>query len=241
MTASSKKESSRRVSVNAAKSTKAPVRSVFVGPPGGGKGTHAKRLSERYGIPHISTGDILRAHINEGTPLGKNAKTLIEKGNLVPDHLIIEMVADRLKAPDVQKGFILDGFPRTIEQAKALDQMLLKKKMPLNLVVDFETTEDMIVGRLSGRRFCPKCSATYHLRNPVLQPKKDGICDQCGGALVQRKDDEPATIKTRLSVYHKQTEPLIQYYRDNGILISVNGDLDVEPLEAHLWKHFELL
>ena len=215
------------------------ARVVFLGPPGGGKGTHAKRLSTRYGIPHISTGDILRERVSDGSPLGKKIKSFIENGKLVPDELIIEMVDDRLRGPDVQKGFILDGFPRTIEQAKALDQILAKRKMPLNLVADFNTTEDVIIRRLSGRRICPKCGANYHIKN--IPPKRVGICDTCGSALVQRKDDEEHTVRTRLKVYHAQTTPLTKYYQDHGLLATVNGSLEVEPLEKDLWRLMDAL
>lgn len=180
---------------------------------------------------------MLRARMGDGTPLGKRAKTFIENGRLVPDDLIIEIIAERLKAPDVKGGFILDGFPRTIEQAKALDQMLAASKIPLNLVIDFETSEEVVIRRLSGRRICPKCSANFHVRN--IPPKRAGICDTCGTALIQRKDDNEATVRTRLKVYVNQTTPLIQYYRDQGLLKVVDGNLEVGPLEKFLWKHIE--
>ncbi len=208
------------------------ARVVFLGPPGGGKGTHAKRLSKRYGIPHISTGDILRERMNDGSPLGKRLKSFIENGKLVPDKLIIQMVEERLREPDVEKGFILDGFPRTIEQAKALNQILEKQKTPLNRVIDFNTSEEVIINRLSGRRICANCGANYHVKN--IPPKREGICDVCGSALTQRKDDEEQTVRTRLKVYHAETTPLEKFYEDHQLLATVNGGLEVEPLEKDL-------
>lgn len=208
------------------------LRIVLLGPPGAGKGTHAKILSERYGIPHVSTGDILRSHIQNETPLGKKAKSFIDNGRLVPDELVIEMMAHRLENPDVKKGFILDGFPRTAEQAKALDVILEKLKMPLSFVLEFDTSEEVIVFRLSGRRACPNCGMNYHLQN--ITPKIEGICDKCGTALIQRKDDKPETIKERLRVYHEQTEPLIQFYKDRKLIRMVNGNLEIGPLQNEL-------
>lgn len=208
------------------------LRIVLLGPPGAGKGTHAKILSERYRIPHISTGDILRSHIKSETPLGKKAKSFIDSGKLVPDDLVIEMVGHRLEDPDVKNGFILDGFPRTVEQAEALGTMLERRKMPLSFVLEFDTSEDVIVFRLSGRRACPNCGANYHLQNIV--PKQDGICDQCGTPLIQRKDDKPETIRERLKVYHDQTEPLIKFYTDQKLLRIINGNLEIDPLQKQL-------
>lgn len=208
------------------------LRIVLLGPPGAGKGTHAKILSERYQIPHISTGDILRSHIKSETPLGKKAKSFIDNGRLVPDDLVIEMVSHRLEKPDVKNGFILDGFPRTVEQAKALGALLEAKKIPLSFVLEFDTSEEVIVFRLSGRRACPKCGANYHLQNIV--PKKDGICDHCGTALIQRKDDTIDTIRERLKVYHDQTEPLVKFYKDKKLLRVINGNLEIGPLQKQL-------
>src|SRR3989338_1063073 len=205
-----------------------PLRIVLLGPPGAGKGTHAKILSERYELPHISTGDILRSQIKEGTLLGKKAKSFIDSGKLVPDELVVEMVRDRLGNSDVNKGFILDGFPRTVEQAKALEKMLAEKKMPINLVLEFATSERVVVDRLSGRRACSNCGANYHIRN--IPPRQEGICDLCGKALVQRKDDEPETVRKRLKVYQDQTTPLTQFYKERKVLRAVSGDLEIEPL-----------
>ncbi len=208
------------------------LRIVLLGPPGAGKGTHAKILSERYRIPHISTGDILRSHIKSETPLGKKAQSFIDNGKLVPDDLVIEMVNHRLENPDVKNGFILDGFPRTVEQAKALGALLEERKIPLSFVLEFDTSEEVIIFRLSGRRTCPKCGANYHLQNIV--PKQDGICDQCQTALIQRKDDTIDTIRERLKVYHEQTEPLVKFYKDKKLLRVINGNLEIGPLQKQL-------
>ena len=214
-------------------------RIVLLGPPGAGKGTHAKILSERYEIPHISTGDLLRSQIQEGTSLGQQAKSFIDSGKLVPDDLVVEMVKNRLGNPDVTKGFILDGFPRTVEQAKALNEMLAERKMPLNLVLEFDTSERVIIDRLSGRRTCTNCNANYHIRN--IPPKREGICDVCNKPLTQRKDDQPETIRKRLKVYQDQTAPLIEFYKRQKLLRAVNGDLEVEPLQEELEQSFQSL
>ena len=211
-------------------------RIVLLGPPGAGKGTHAKILSERYEIPHISTGDLLRSQIQNGTALGKRAKAFIDSGKLVPDDLVVEMMNHRLGESDIRNGFILDGFPRTVEQAKSLDELLERHKTPLNLVLEFDTSEAVIVDRLSGRRTCPHCNANYHARN--IPPKQEGICDQCGHTLIQRKDDQPETIRKRLQVYAQQTAPLIEFYKKRKLLRAVNGDLEIEPLQEELAHHF---
>ncbi len=212
---------------------------VLFGPPGAGKGTHAKILSERYGISHISTGDLLRSQIQEGTPLGKRAKSFIDSGKLVPDELVVEMVKNQLQNSDVRKGFILDGFPRTVEQAKALEDMLLKNETPINLALQFDTSEEVIVDRLSGRRTCSNCSANYHIRN--IPPQREGICDLCGNPLTQRKDDQPDTVRKRLKVYQDQTAPLIEFYEERQVLRAVNGDLEIEPLQEVLVQNIQSL
>ena len=208
------------------------LRIVLLGPPGAGKGTHAKILSERYKIPHISTGDILRSQIQKQTPLGQRAKSFIDSGKLVPDNLVVEMVQERLRNDDVKNGFILDGFPRTVDQAEALDEILEKAKMSLHFVLQFDTSEEVIVDRLSGRRACPNCGANYHVYN--IPPKNEGICDVCSRPLIQRKDDEPETVRKRLKVYQEQTAPLIEFYKKRKLLRVVNGDLEIEPLQAEL-------
>ncbi len=203
-----------------------------MGPPGAGKGTHAQVLSKDLNAVHVSTGDMLRESLRAATPLGLKAKTYMEKGELVPDEVVIAMVAERLSKPDAAKGFILDGFPRTADQAKSLDKTLEALKMPLDSVLYFKTSLEVIVARLSGRRVCSKCGKTFHIRN--FRPKVEGICDACGSALVQRPDDREETIKNRLEVYEKQTAPLIEYYQKQNNLEEVPGDLEVDPLQAFL-------
>ena len=223
---------------NRAASEKKDMRLVLLGPPGAGKGTHAKILSEKFKAFHLATGDILRQHIRGKTPLGVKAKDIIESGNLVPDHLVNEMMFEEIL--NVKKpAFILDGYPRTIGQAEALDEFLKKNAMKLDGVLDFETSEKVIIDRLSGRRVCPKCGANFHIRN--IPSKKEGICDLCGEKLIQRKDDTPETIQHRLEMYQKETSPLIQYYKKQDILMPVPGDYDVPELQAVLKTLFDEL
>lgn len=195
---------------------------ILLGPPGAGKGTQAEILAERYDIPTISTGNMIRAEIREGTPLGQKTKQYIDDGQLVPDEIIMAIVESRLAKPDCEKGFILDGIPRTIPQAQALDEMNLGDYIVLNIAVG----DDEILSRLGGRRVCGKCGATYHVTfNP---PKEDGKCNACGDALIIRPDDKQETIKKRLDVYHEQTEPLIAYYEKAGKLINILSEGSVE-------------
>lgn len=195
---------------------------VLLGPPGAGKGTQAKQISSKYGIPHISTGDIFRKNISEKTELGVKAKGYMDKGLLVPDELTIEIVKDRLTESDCKSGFLLDGFPRTVKQAQALDGFL-DGKIDTALLID--VPKENIVGRMTGRRVCPNCGASYHIKfNP---PKVDGKCDTCGTALVQRKDDSEETVNERLDVYYKQTEPLVQYYKSANVLRAVDGTKNI--------------
>lgn len=196
---------------------------VFLGPPGVGKGTYAKELSKRYNIPHISTGDIFREEIRKGTELGKKVKSYVERGELVPDEIVIEVVRKRLSQDDCKRGFILDGFPRTINQAIALDSIV-----KVDLVFNFVAPKSVIIERLSGRRICRKCGAIYHIKfNP---PKRPGICDKCGGPLYQREDDKPEVIEERLRVYEKQTAPIVDYYRKKGILVEVDASRNMEEV-----------
>lgn len=195
---------------------------VMLGAPGAGKGTIASRLSAKYGIPHISTGDIFRANIKNGTELGKKAKSYMDQGLLVPDELTYDLVMDRIGQEDCKKGFILDGFPRTIPQAEALTDALDEKDEQMDYALNVILSDDKIVKRMSGRRSCPKCGAVYHII--TLPPKQEGICDKCGSKLVQRADDAEETVKKRLEVYHEQTEPLIEYYHRAGIIVEVSGD-----------------
>jgi adenylate kinase len=197
---------------------------IMLGAPGAGKGTQAKKLAAKYGIPHISTGDIFRANIKNGTELGKKAKIFMDQGLLVPDDLVVDLIIDRFKEPDCQKGYVLDGFPRTIPQAKALDDALAMNGEAVEYAIDVDVADEAIVRRMSGRRACVGCGATYHIVN--IPPKKEGICDVCGGVLILRDDDKPETVEKRLKVYHEQTQPLIEYYKGKGILRSVDGTKD---------------
>ena len=194
---------------------------IMLGAPGAGKGTQAKRVAEEYGIPHISTGDIFRANIRDNTELGKKAKEYMDKGLLVPDELTCDLVMNRISEADCKDGFVLDGFPRTIPQADALTKALEEKGMSMDAAVDIEVPDENIIGRMAGRRFCPKCGATYHV--VALPPKSEGICDNDGEKLVIRDDDKEETVRNRLSVYHKETQPLIDYYKKTQILKTVDG------------------
>lgn len=194
---------------------------IMLGAPGAGKGTQAARIAEKYGLPHISTGDIFRSNIKNGTQLGKKAKEYMDQGLLVPDELTCDLVVDRISQDDCGRGYILDGFPRTIPQAEALSAALKKLGTAVDYAVDIHVPDENIVSRMSGRRACLKCGATYHVAfNP---PAKEGICDVCGEQLVLREDDRPETVQRRLDVYHEQTQPLIDYYQDRGVLHTVDG------------------
>ena len=201
---------------------------IMLGAPGAGKGTQAKKIAEKCGIPHISTGDIFRANIKNGTELGKKAKTYMDQGLLVPDELVCDLVVDRIQQDDCKKGYILDGFPRTIPQAESLDKALQAIGEKMDYAIDVEVPDENIVKRMGGRRACVGCGATYHL---VYAPtKKEGICDVCGGELILRDDDKPETVQKRLGVYHEQTQPLIDYYKNQGILREVDGSVDMEDV-----------
>ena len=189
---------------------------VFLGPPGAGKGTVAVKVSEELGIPHISTGDLFRKAIKDQTELGKKVKSILDSGELVPDDLTVALVEERLNQGDTGKGFILDGFPRTIPQAEALDTI-----STLQMAVNFSVADEVLVDRLSGRRVCKNCGATYHVK--FAPPRKEGICDSCGGELYTRQDDAPEAIKNRLQVYYRQTQPLIDYYKDKGIKTDIDA------------------
>ena len=200
------------------------MRIVLIGPPGAGKGTQAVMLSEKLRYLHLSTGDILRENVKGVTEIGKKAKSFMEKGELVPDDIVIEMMFEKIKASGRNKGFILDGFPRTIYQAQRIDTALDKLGMPIDIAVYFKTSIDTVISRLAGRRLCKNCGANYHIVN--MPPKKENTCDKCGGELYQRKDDNAATIEKRLEVYNNQTKELIDYYKGKGILKEVSGDLE---------------
>ncbi|MEI8344484.1 MAG: adenylate kinase [Candidatus Omnitrophota bacterium] len=208
------------------------MRMVLLGPPGAGKGTQAAVLSKDYGILHISTGDMLREALKAGSELGLKAKAFMEKGALVPDEVVIGLVGQRLKKADAATGFILDGFPRTPEQARSLGVTLAELKMPLDAVVYFQTSETVVVSRLSGRRVCSKCGSIFHILN--FKPKKEDICDKCGSSLTHRPDDREETVRKRLQVYTQQTAPLIEYYEREKLLVQVSGDLEVGVLNKVL-------
>ena len=201
---------------------------IMLGAPGAGKGTQAKMIAEKFNIPHISTGDILRANIKNGTELGKKAKEYMDKGQLVPDELTVEILLDRVAADDCKNGYVLDGFPRTIPQADVLDKELTKLGDKVDFALNVDVPDENIVRRMSGRRACLKCGATYHIEH--IPPKQEGICDKCGSELVQRDDDKPETVQNRLSVYHEQTQPLIDYYNKKNILKSVDGTKDMQEV-----------
>lgn len=204
----------------------------MLGAPGAGKGTQAKMISEKYGIPHISTGDIFRANIKNGTELGKKAKSYMDQGLLVPDELVVDLVVDRVQKEDCKEGYILDGFPRTIPQAEALDAALGEDK--IDYALDIEVPDDHIIKRMSGRRACVGCGATYHL---VYNPTKtEGVCDVCGEKLILRDDDKPETVQKRLDVYHEQTQPLIDYYKKAGCLVEMDGTLDINVVFENVVK-----
>jgi len=202
---------------------------VLLGPPGSGKGTQAKKFAMEKGWPQLSTGDMLRAAISQGTALGVQAKSFMDRGALVPDDVVVGLIAERTKQSDCKNGFILDGFPRTIPQAQSLDAMLGGNGKSVNRAVLFEIADGELVKRLSGRRTCSKCGAMYHIEN--LRPKKDGVCDTCGSVLIQRDDDQTAVIEKRLSVYHSQTAPLIGYYEGQKKLRRL--DASQSPAEVH--------
>lgn len=208
------------------------MRLIFLGPPGAGKGTQAKVVSKRFDSSHISTGDILREAVKDDSPVGRQAKGFMEKGELVPDGIVTKVVAERLARPDTARGFILDGFPRTKQQAVSLDEELKRLGIGVDYAIYFDASQEIIISRLSGRRVCRNCGANYHITN--IKPKKENICDICGGELYQREDDKVGTIKNRLKVYQKQTADLIDYYKQRGILKTVSGDLSVEEVFSEL-------
>lgn len=210
------------------------MRIVLLGAPGAGKGTQAEVLSEKLKIPHISTGDIFRNNIKNGTELGRKAKEYIDRGMLVPDEITIKIVEERLKEADCKNGFILDGFPRTIPQAEALEDVLSRLGISLDLVVNIFVTDEKIIERLSGRRVCQKCGKSYHIKyNP---PSVEGECDDCKSKVIQRDDDKKETVVSRIKTYHRQTEPLIDYYRKKGLLLTVEGQEKIEDTTKEVMK-----
>ena len=203
---------------------------IMLGAPGAGKGTQAKMIAKEYGIPHISTGDIFRANIKEGTDLGKEAKTYMDAGQLVPDELTVKILLDRVAKDDCKNGYVLDGFPRTIPQAEVLDNALTELGDKIDFAIDVDVPDENIVRRMGGRRACVTCGATYHIEH--VPPKAEDICDTCGSELILRDDDKPETVSNRLKVYHDQTQPLIDFYTKKGVLKSVDGTVDMMDVFA---------
>jgi len=212
------------------------MRIILLGPPGAGKGTQAKMVAEAFRMPHISTGDILRDNVKRGTPLGRKAKEHMDAGGLVPDELIIDLIRDRLSQPDATGGFLLDGYPRTTPQAESLEKVGGELGWEIDAVVDIEVPDEALVSRLTGRRMCT-CGASYHLEfNP---PKKEGVCDACGAKLYQRDDDSEGPIRSRLKVYHEQTQPLIDFYGSRGKLVEIDGKQDIDRVFAAIRASLE--
>jgi adenylate kinase len=203
---------------------------IMLGAPGAGKGTQAKMIADKYSVPHISTGDIFRANIKNGTELGKEAKTYMDQGLLVPDELTVKILLDRVAQEDCKNGYVLDGFPRTIPQANVLDEALNKLGDKIDYAINVDVPDENIIRRMSGRRACLSCGATYHIEH--IPPKKEGICDRCGKELVLRDDDKAETVKNRLDVYHEQTQPLIDFYEKKGVLKTVDGTVDMKEVFA---------
>ena len=207
---------------------------IMLGAPGAGKGTQAKKIAAKYNIPHISTGDIFRENIKGQTQLGLKAKVYMDQGLLVPDELVIDLIMDRFKADDCKDGYVLDGFPRTIPQAKALDAALAKNNDRIEYAIDVDVADEVIIDRMAGRRACLNCGRTYHV--DTLKPKVDGICDFCNNGLVLRDDDKPETVKKRLEIYHEQTQPLLDYYKEKGILYSVDGTGAIDDIYEEIMQ-----
>ena len=207
---------------------------ILLGPPGAGKGTQATRIVEKYKVPHISTGDIFRENIKNNTPLGQKAQEYMNKGELVPDQLVVDIALDRLGKDDCKNGFLLDGFPRTVFQADALDKFLKDQGKGIDLVINIEVEDKMLIERLDARRVCPTCAATYNVIG--MPPKKEGICDKCNDTLIQRKDDKKETVGNRIKVYHKQTSPLIDYYKEKGLIKDFDGMIGADALFDEIVK-----
>ncbi|MGI6752134.1 MAG: adenylate kinase [Anaerovoracaceae bacterium] len=212
-------------------------RLVLLGPPGAGKGTQAVKIVEKYKIPHISTGDIFRKNVKEGTPLGTKAKEYMDKGELVPDELVVDLVCDRLTEEDCREGFLLDGFPRTVYQAKEFDKFLTSNGIKIDYVIDINVEEEELLNRMIGRRVCRACGAPYHVTN--MPPKKEGICDICGGQVYQRADDVEETVRNRFQVYKEQTMPLLKYYEEKGNIVHIPGVGGPEAVFAEITKSIE--
>jgi adenylate kinase len=216
------------------------MRLVLLGPPGAGKGTQAKRIAARYHIPHLSTGDMLREAVTADTEVGRRAKAIMEAGQLVPDDVMNRLVAERIAQPDAARGFVLDGFPRTLAQARALDELLRQRAQRLDAVLELAVDDDALVDRISGRFACARCGAGYHDR--FKRPKTEGVCDVCGGReFVRREDDKAKTVRARLKAYHAQTAPLLPYYRDKGMLAAVDGMAEIDDVSSAVFKTIDAL
>ncbi|HLT02501.1 MAG TPA: adenylate kinase [Geminicoccaceae bacterium] len=214
------------------------MRLLLLGPPGAGKGTQAERIAAKYGVPHLSTGDMLREAVAADTEVGRQAKSIMDAGRLVPDDVMIRLVAERIAQPDCAQGFLLDGFPRTIAQAEALDRLLEERGQALDLVLQIAVDDEALVERISGRFACARCSAVYH--DKFRQPKVSGVCDVCGSRdFVRRDDDKPETVRARLEAYHAQTAPLLPYYRDKGLLAVVDGMAEIDRVSAEIFEKIE--
>ena len=207
---------------------------ILLGPPGAGKGTQATRIIEKYNVPHISTGDIFRENIKNNTPLGQKTQEYMNKGELVPDQLVVDIALDRLSKDDCKNGFLLDGFPRTVFQADALDKFLKDQGRGIDLVINIEVEDKMLIERLDARRVCPTCAATYNVIG--MPPKKEGVCDKCSDTLIQRKDDKKETVGNRIKVYHEQTSPLIDYYKEKGLIQDFDGMIGADALFDEIVK-----
>ena len=208
------------------------MRAILLGPPGAGKGTQAETIVNEFKVPHVSTGDMFRKNIKEETELGKKVKAYLDKGMLVPDELTVEIVKDRILQDDCKNGFLLDGFPRTLEQANALDKVLTEMSTKLDTVINIQVDPKLLVDRAVGRRICKDCGQTYHL--VFNKPAKEGICDKCGGELYQRKDDTEETVANRINVYQEQTQPLIEYYTKKGIILNINGEQPIDKVGSDI-------
>ncbi|MDI3533679.1 MAG: adenylate kinase [Thermosediminibacterales bacterium] len=210
------------------------MRLIFLGPPGAGKGTQAEKISKEFELPHVSTGDIFRKALKEGTELGLKAKNYMDKGLLVPDDVVVAIVEERLKQEDCEKGFILDGFPRTVPQAEALDMSMKELNRSIDHVINISVSKEELIERLTGRRVCSKCGASFHIKYNT--PKEEGVCDICGGELIQRDDDRIETVNERLNVYNEQTQPLIEYYKQKKLLRTVDGEKGIDKVFEEISK-----
>ncbi len=214
------------------------MRIILLGPPGAGKGTVAKPIIDRYHVPHISTGDLFRENLKNNTPLGQKAKAYMDAGELVPDELVIDLVEDRITRDDCKEGYLLDGFPRTVAQAEALTKLTEKIEKPLDYAVNIVVPDEILTERIVGRRVCTECGASYHVKN--FPPAVDGVCDRCGGTLIQRADDNEETVSKRLKVYYAESAPLVDYYKNANIIVDIDGNKTPEEVEQSVFKVLDI-